>query len=211
MRKKADVQDRFFSKIRIDATSKCWEWTGYRYHGYGILNIDNKPRKAHRVSYEIHIGVIKDRLLVCHTCDNRGCVNPLHLYVGTYLDNNRDIRERRGHHNSNKTECPRGHPYSSDNTVAVKGGRGCRTCMRDSSREYQTALRARRKENRIASGLMNQFGTMRPHQKLSAADVAEIRARTALGVNTRLAIAKSYGVSKSLVQHIHSRRVWKSV
>ncbi len=73
---------------------ECWIWTG-TINGpgkkrYGVIRDNYKQKKAHRVSYELHKGEIPDGLVVRHLCDNKLCVNPNHLEVGTVGDNNRD-------------------------------------------------------------------------------------------------------------------------
>lgn len=89
---KRPLADRFWEKVQ--KTEGCWLWTGATDGGgYGQIGSDTGspvPFKAHRVSYQLHVGPIPDRLEVLHTCDNPPCVRPDHLFLGTQTDNMRD-------------------------------------------------------------------------------------------------------------------------
>jgi hypothetical protein len=96
----ADIE-RFKNKYKI-VDSGCWEWAGALYqNGYGMFCLRRGNRKtflSHRISWAIHNNSsIPEKMMICHTCDNRKCVNPDHLYLGTGKDNNTDtVKRNRG-------------------------------------------------------------------------------------------------------------------
>lgn len=74
----------------------CWEWQGVIAKiGYGQVTLGGSPIYAHRLSWELHNGGIPKGMQVRHDCDNRKCVNPRHLQLGTFYDNMQDAVDRR--------------------------------------------------------------------------------------------------------------------
>ena len=132
--------ERFMAKVSPEPMSGCWLWTGcLQGQGYGQINVGGKIVLAHRLSYELHRGPIAPGLYARHTCDFPACVNPDHIQPGTPSENSQDKVRRGRDFNLNKTACPRGHPYSPENTHINKNRRFCKACNYLAVRRYQRA------------------------------------------------------------------------
>lgn len=112
-------QDRFWRKVIKGTPQQCWEWNAGKFWcGYGSAWFNGKVWYAHRLAYYLEVGEIPSGGCVCHSCDNRGCVNPNHLFLGTNSDNVTDkvskSRQAKGekHGDTIRPKTPRGisHP-----------------------------------------------------------------------------------------------------
>ena len=141
--KKAPLRKRFNEKYEI-SISGCWNWTGsVDSKGYGSIK-DGVTSRAHRVAWKLYKGKIPEGIFVLHTCDNRKCVNPNHLFLGTSKDNVRDMMDKGRHPNcveKIKTHCIHGHEFTKENTYIFRGHRECKMCGRIRGREFATKMR----------------------------------------------------------------------
>lgn len=114
---------------------ECVEWAGLiQPNGYGRLHISNTNIGAHRLAWALANGRAPKRGLdICHSCDNRKCINPDHLFEGTRAKNMQDAisKGRMFAPNRGKPFCKRGHPFNDENTrIRPSGRRECKECMR---------------------------------------------------------------------------------
>jgi hypothetical protein len=95
---------KFLARILIDAGTGCWNFQGMKCPtGYGQVKRDGKFLFAHRYSWILHRGEIGP-YFVLHKCDNRACVNPDHLFLGTQKDNQQDMRSKGRHIHGEKSK-----------------------------------------------------------------------------------------------------------
>lgn len=93
-------EERFWVKVAKAGSDECWEWTaGKSKIGYGTFYVVREDRSyqtsASRASWELNVGEIPQGLFVLHKCDNPGCVNPHHLFLGTPQDNMDDMAAKK--------------------------------------------------------------------------------------------------------------------
>jgi len=175
-----DQLAKFFG--RVEKSDKCWLWTGaINSDGYGAVTINNRQWRAHRLSWFIANGPIPEGKAICHRCDVRHCVNPDHLFPGSWGDNNVDAINKRRHPHKAKTHCIRGHEFTPENTRISEGTRHCKECHR---------LRH-----------AGKIKPIRPHRRLNDSERAHVLALFRAG-RTKKSIAQKFGTNIATVTRI---------
>lgn len=115
----------------------CWNWMGpINTNGYGQFTDKNRKRLAHRASHELFLGPIPDGMNVCHSCDNRRCINPHHLWAGSQSANLKDAAAKGRIFRPNTTGERNGNRKLSADDV-----RAIRSMFRGGQRRYRIAER----------------------------------------------------------------------
>lgn len=179
----------FWKKVAKGGLGDCWLWiAGQSSSGYGSFAIDRKNISAHRTSWLIHNGAIPKGLHVLHNCptgDNKLCVNPAHLYLGTEADNGRD--------RSIKCQMPKGdsHPWRTK-PETMRPPKGNEHWSR---RKPDLVPRGERKGSAV----------------LTESQVLQIRCLYETGAWTQRALAILFDISQGSVQGIVTRKTWRHI
>lgn len=129
---------RFWSKVSV--SEGCWEWLGsLSGGGYGQFYLQHNKRtanvKAHRISWALSNGQDPEDLFVLHTCDNRRCVNPAHLFLGTHQDNMED-RNRKGRQARQRGEACGTAKLTTSQVREIRNRQGAGESQRSLAKEY---------------------------------------------------------------------------
>jgi predicted XRE-type DNA-binding protein len=196
-------RERFEEKVEQSTPGACWEWTAHRQpDGYGMFRCDGQMRLAHRVAYTIHRGEIPAGKYVCHRCDNPGCVNPDHLFVGTQADNMGDAKAkgRHAHGESNN--------YAKLTVKKVKRIRELWATGQITQVELGRAFGVTGAAiNHVVQGhtwqhVDGQIVPPQPYRKITDEQVGEVRRLLDEGHLTQMEIAGRLGISQGHVSRI---------
>jgi hypothetical protein len=230
----ASMEERFWSKVEIADPDNCWPWLGWKDpNGYGCVSVGHKVRKAHRVAWELTFGPIPARQRVIQSCSNPSCCNPKHLWVATA-----EARFWRKVDVRGPDECWEwtgsrlpfgygqivaryGHPSIKTHRFAYELANGpipdglkvlhrCDNppCCNPAHLFLGTLLDNRR--DCLAKG-REARGECHPHSRLRESDVRRMRQQCKDEHQTARQLAEKYGVSKSTVSKVLSRRSWKHI
>lgn len=176
----------------------CWVWTAGRFAcGYGQFAKGRPSRYAHRISWALANGPVPDGLWVLHKCDNRPCVRPDHLFLGTHADNMRDMVEK-GRSTVGDRNGSRLHPER------LRRGDNHPSRTRPERRPKGDGHWTRKRPDGVLRGEAHGAA------KLTERDVVEIRRLVASG-GVRKAVGSQFGITGTMVSAIVNRTSWAHV
>lgn len=214
--------DRFHKSYIPEPNSGCWLWLGsLTGSGYARFSVNTCKMQASRYSWELAFGEIPKGLLVCHKCDNRICVNPEHLFVGTQSDNLRDMVNK-GRDNPRFGEGSPCSRFTETNIITIRADQRPldvigRSYGVDKSYIWKIKkgwfwkhlpLNDAAETHRVSNGrLIRSRGEKHPKNKLTALQVLAIRSDS----RGCVFLSRAYGVSKRTILSIKNRKIWKHV
>lgn len=133
--------ETIFDRMTI---ADCWTWDDGTRNGYGVVKIDGRTWRVHRLIWTWLVGPVPDGLELDHQCRNKLCCNPDHLEPVTHAENVR--RGESGTPQRSRTHCPQRHPYDEANTLVKNGRRICRRCKSTNEINRQRQKRVAQRE-----------------------------------------------------------------
>lgn len=204
---------RFISKITLDGPTPdqrvpqyfglgpCWEWIAGRYvSGYGQVFMAKKSGKAHRAAYRMFKEAIPPGRWVLHKCDNKLCVNPEHLILGTHSDNVAD-RDSKGRNNPQRGE----QHYTHRHPEWVKRG------VEHSCRAHPEMIKRGEDHYMWGDPLGLRRGAANPQAKITESVVRAVREAWKAGGVTQRALALKFKISFQHVNSLVNHRSWAHI
>lgn len=129
-RSKQPILERIAAST-IMLPNNCHGWTASRAgHGYPYISFNGKRQLVHRITHEQMFGPIPEGKEAHHECENKGCINPLHIRPVSHSENIKLSNPWKSSWLRKKTHCPEGHEYNQSNTYLWRGYRHCRSCRK---------------------------------------------------------------------------------
>lgn len=212
--------DRLWSKINIRGNNECWEWTAAKSKaGYGMITIDYISKCAHRIVWEVHNQMdIPKKGVICHSCDNRGCCNPYHLFLGSQSDNIKDA--------ANKGRMVRGEKHARSTLTENDIREIRRLGIEDKLTKTEIAKKFDVSRNTITDVILKKTwkhvdpdwesperkirGQTHQNAKLSEYQVRKIRKLSEQGESQR-SLSKIFGVSRGTIDSLLAGKTWTHV
>jgi len=220
-----DAQDinRFESKFMKKSGDECWSWLASKSDGYGNFRFRNKILKSHRMAWEIYIGKIPHNLFVLHKCDNRSCVNPDHLFLGTNVDNMKDMVKKGRSKIFSEIHSGEGNIHAKLKEKNIeeirkmcKSGKYTRSYIAEkfnisSNHVFRISHNLSWKDNnfKVADFKINRKGRNNGNSKLTDKQIDEIRDKYKTGNFTQKRLSEIYKVTEHHIQRITKNKVRK--
>lgn len=199
---------------------ECWEWRGHvrKSDGYGRIGIDGRAWLAHRLAFILANGPNTSGLHVCHSCDNRPCCNPGHLWLGTDADNTADMMAK-GRFTPRYGALNGWARFTDGDIIDIRESFAAGENQTSIARRFGTAPAV---ISKIVRGeawghvggpilpLGHAKGERHPFAKLTADDVREARERAASGETVR-DLALRFGVNPATMRDAVTGRTWVHV